>query len=498
MRGSGVLLHITSLPSGYGIGDIGYPSYWFADFLKSTKQSYWQILPINPVDAFFDFSPYNNDSAFAGNLILISPELLEEEGLVSKESLRPFLNFSNKKADYERAFASKTRLLEISFAIFLKKKKIREDFEMFCERNSFWLEDYAIFKAIKKLYKGSPWNKWDKNLSEREEKSLKKVKSEYSEEIEKEKFFQFLFFRQWAILKNYCNKNGIKIIGDIPFYVSFDSADVWVNPEIFKLKENKCPAYVGGVPPDYFSDTGQLWGNPVYNWDVLKEKEYYWWFIRLSHASRLFDIIRLDHFRGFVDYWEVPYGKRTAKNGKWVKSPGEDFFRKLFEKLPSLSLIAEDLGFITEEVRKLLKSFSVPGTKVLQFAFGDDSPDNPYLPHNFEKNFVVYTGTHDNNTTKGWFENELDGKGKERVKKYLGKEVSSDNVHWELIRLAMQSVAEISIIPMQDILGLGEEARMNKPSTTGKNWRWRFLKEDVNEEIKCKLLEFTEIYGREG
>lgn len=495
-RGSGVLAHITSLPSPYGIGDIGYSSYWFVDLLHSMKQKYWQILPVNPVDKSGEFSPYSSDSAFAFNIILISPELLYENGLISKNHLDPSISFSMKTADYENSFYYKQNLLEISFENFLKNKKNMEEFERFCEKENYWLEDYSLFKILKKIHKGKMWNQWEMDLIERKKNALNTLKKIHTEEIRKIKFFQFVFFNQWIHLREYCRNKGVKIIGDIPIYVNFDSADVWANKEIFKLRNGIEPEFVSGVPPDHFSSYGQLWGHPVYNWEVLAKRDFDWWILRLYHLSKLFEIVRIDHFRGFESYWEVPFGEKTAVNGKWVKAPGEDFLKKLFEKLPFIALIAEDLGGYTPEVQRLLKIFNIPGTRVLHFAFSDGNPENPYLPHNFEKNCVVYTGTHDNNTTKGWFEKELDEMAKKRLKNYLGKEVSSENINWELIRLAMGSVAQIAIIPIQDILGLSEEGRMNKPATIGGNWKWRFKKDEIIEESIIKFREMTEIYGR--
>jgi 4-alpha-glucanotransferase len=495
MRGSGVLAHITSLPSPYGIGDIGYPSYWFCDLLHSMKQTYWQILPINPVEKFYEFSPYSSYSAFAGNILLISPELLFEWELIPKEELEPCVSFSKEKTDYENSFVYKRRLLEISFENFLKNKGKRE-FEEFCEREKFWLEDYSNFVVLKKIFRNKEWNKWSQELIGRKESALEEFRRKNKLEIEKIKFFQFVFFTQWKLLRNYCKSKGVKIIGDIPIYVNFDSVEVWINRDIFKLRGNIEPEFVSGVPPDNFSPYGQLWGHPVYDWENLLKRDFDWWILRLCHSSRLFDIIRIDHFRGFESYWEVPFGEKTAEKGKWVKAPGEIFLKKVFEKIPQISLIAEDLGGYTDEVQRLLRIFNIPGTRVLQFGFTDGGSDNPYLPHNFDRNCVVYTGTHDNNTAKGWFEKELDGKGREKLMDYIGKEITLENVNWELIRLAMQSVAEIAIIPLQDILGLSEEGRMNKPATTYGNWRWRFEKDQVKEEFKIKFSDLTEIYGR--
>ena len=315
-------------------------------------------------------------------------------------------------------------------------------------------------------------------------------------EIEREKFIQYLFFKQWFGLKSYCSQKGIKIIGDIPIYVNYDSADVWVNPEIFKLNEEKRPILVAGVPPDYFSETGQLWGNPVYNWDELRKRNYGWWIQRLEHALKIYDVVRIDHFRGLVDFWEVPAGEQTAKNGKWTDAPAEDFFNVLLNKFPNLPIIAEDLGFLSPRVKEVMQHFEFPGMKVLLFAFGEDNPAHPYLPHTYGKNSVVYTGTHDNNTARGWFEKEATDKDKERVSRYLGHKVPAKNIHWELIRLAMMSVSNTALFPMQDILGLGQETRMNLPGSGEKNWEWRMLPDQLTSAHEEKLLELTETYGR--
>ena len=493
-RVSGILLPITSLPSQFGIGDLGKGAYKFVDFLKDTKQSFWQILPLNPTESFYFNSPYHGTSAFAGNTLFISPEILFEEGLLEKGNLENLPQFSNDKVEFDKVIELKKSFFEIAFGKF-KIKSLRYEFEDFCLNNSSWLDDFALFRALKGRF-GVSWGDWLEELRDRNSQALNAVKGELSEEIEKVKFLQFIFDKQWKALKEYANENGVHIIGDISFYVDYDSVDVWVHPELFKLNENRKPYAVGGVPPDCFSSTGQLWGNPVYNWDKFREDKYEWWVKRFGRALETVDIIRIDHFRGFVAYWEVKAEEKTAINGEWVNVPSYDFFNTLLKRFVSLPAIAEDPGIITTDVGEVMKHFGFPGMKVLLFAFGNDNPYNPYLPHMYEKNCVVYTGTHDNNTVKGWFEKEAKEDEKLRFFKYIGKEVSVNEVNWEFIKLAMSSISDISIIPLQDILGLGEEGRMNIPGTIKDNWRFRFSENALIDSVKEKLLNLTQMYGR--
>lgn len=494
-RGSGILLHVTSLPSRSGIGDLGQEAYKFVDFLWETKQSFWQVLPLNPTDIIQGNSPYNSISAFAGNPLLINSELLVKEGFLSKEDIPQTPTFSKQKVDYPAVIEYKKKFLNTAYQNF-KKEKNKYDYNKFSSANSHWLYDYALFVALKEHFDGRVWSQWPEELRDRKPEALEAARKQFQERIEKESFIQYLFFKQWLALKKYCNQKDIQIIGDIPIYVNYDSADVWSNQQIFRLNEEKKPAFVAGVPPDYFSSTGQLWGNPVYNWDVLKQTRYKWWIRRMEHILKLFDIVRIDHFRGLVAYWQVPAGEKTAINGKWIEVGAEDFFRALFKHFFNFPIIAEDLGLITPDVREVLKNFGFPGMKVLLFAFGEDNPLHPYLPHTYEKNCVVYTGTHDNNTVKGWFEKEAKSEDKKRLFNYLGREVNIEQLHWELIRIAMMSVANIVIFPLQDILGLGEEARMNRPSFVKGNWQWRFLPEQLTPSLAKRLLTITEIYGR--
>jgi 4-alpha-glucanotransferase len=497
-RKSGVLIHITSLPSPYGIGDMGPSAYKFVDFLKNTCQSIWQVLPVNATSSVYGNSPYNSISAFAGNTIIISPDMLVKEGLLTNKDLEPKPSFSEEACDYEEVTGYKARLFEAAYYNFKKyrKGKIPYDHNEFYYKNSDWLEDYALFVVIKKHSGNRRWNEWEKGLRDRSPESIESIRRFYGDEIEKEKFLQYIFFKQWLALKSYCNDNGIKIIGDIPIYVTYDSTDVWMNTGIFKIDKNKKTSFIAGVPPDYFSRTGQLWGNPVYRWRELKKTGYEWWIKRFKHSFGLFDIVRVDHFRGFVAFWQVPADKITAVSGKWVKAPAVNFFKTLLKAFPGLPIIAEDLGIITHDVKKIMRRFNFPGMRVLLFAFGEDDPHHPYLPCNFIPNCVAYTGTHDNNTVKGWFINEAGEQEKKRLSAYMGHEVTVDNVNWDFIKACHKSVADTVIIPMQDILGLGMESRMNTPSKPGGNWRWRLSAEQFKNLSGQKLRVLTEESGR--
>jgi 4-alpha-glucanotransferase len=494
-RGSGILLHLTSLPSPFGIGDMGPWAYKFADFLAETKQSYWQILPISPTNLDHGNSPYHCNSAFACNPMLISPELLAQDGLLEEGDFAHLAEFPKARVDYSEAVALKEKFFHQAFEHFKSAKETHE-YEIFCEQNALWLDDYALFMALKDHFQGEFWSAWPEEIRDRETGALESVKKELHEVVEKEAFLQYIFFKQWHALKNYCNEKGIRIIGDMPIYVVYDSADVWIHPELFKLDNEKRPTTVAGVPPDYFSETGQLWGNPVYRWDVLKERGYDWWIERMTHNLNLFDFLRIDHFRGFVSYWEVPANEKNAIKGKWVKAPAEDFFKVILEEFPEAPIIAEDLGYIPPDVWDVMDHFGFPGMKVLLFAFGKDLPTNPYAPHNHTEKCVVYIGTHDNNTVRGWFEKEATPEEKARLFLYLGREVTEEEVHWELVRLAMMSVANTAILQMQDILGLGEDARTNRPAKRDGNWQWRLLPDQLTPSLTKRLLEMTEIYGR--
>lgn len=495
-RQSGILLHITSLPSGYGIGDFGAGAYWFADLLQETGQSLWQILPLNPTLTVHGNSPYNSISAFAGNPLLISPDTLLQEGYIEEDDISTLPTFSDDRVDYEEVSEYKMQLLKKAYHNV--KDRLTEDrnFKVFVKKNAHWLNDYTLFVALKEYFNGRVWIEWPEDIRNRDDEAIQRYRNLLKEPVLMESFFQYLFYRQWKKLRKYCNEKGIRIMGDIPIYVHYDSVDVWSHPEIFQLNEEKRPLFVAGVPPDYFSSTGQLWDNPLYNWDTLRETGYRWWIDRIAHNLELFDLFRVDHFRGFVGYWQVSAGKKTAINGQWVKAPARDFFSKLLKHFGDLPLIAEDLGIITPDVVEVMEHFGFPGMKILLFAFGEDNPAHPYLPHNYKENFIVYTGTHDNNTAVGWFKSEASPEARQRLIDYLGREVTEETVHWELIRLAMMSVARAVIISMQDILGLDESARMNRPSTRRGNWKWRLKTDLVTDTIKERLLKMTTIYNR--
>ena len=494
-RGSGILLHLTSLPSDFGIGDMGSGAYRFIDFLAEAKQRFWQILPLNPIDSAHGNSPYHSSSAFAGNPLLISPEMLCKDGFLNEEDFASKTQFPKGNIDYGSVVAYKEGLLSQAFQHF-RKKEASHEYARFCGENAYWLDDFALFKALKYHFHGAVWNEWPEELRERYPEALTAIERELHETIEQQKFWQYIFAKQWILLRQYCNDKGIQIIGDLPIYVTYDSVDLWTHPELFKLDHDKKPYAIAGVPPDYFSETGQLWGNPVYRWDVLKESRYDWWERRIKHNINLFDFIRVDHFRGFVAYWEVPANAKNAIEGKWVEAPAMDFFDHLRAKISPLPIIAEDLGVITPDVQEVMRHFAFPGMKLLVFSFGEDLPTNPYIPHNLERNCVAYTGTHDNNTVRGWIEKEASPGEKKRLFQYLGREVPVEEVHEELVRLVMMSVANTAIFPLQDILGLGEEARMNRPATTEGNWQWRLVDGQLTESVANRLGEMTLIYGR--
>ena len=494
-RGSGILLHIISLPSRFGIGDIGPSARKFIDFLEEAGQTYWQVLPLNPTSDGEKNSPYSSSSAFAGNIKLISPELLVRDNYIPPESIANLPSFPANRIDYEAAMAIKSELLNQAYDNF-KDRHDKIGFEKFCAESAYWLDDFALFVAFKEHFNELSWGDWRLELRDREPKALAGYSEKLRERIEKEKFWQYIFFAQWTELKDYAHTHGIEIVGDLPIYMSHQSSDVWAHPELFKLDEQKKPAFVSGVPPDYFSKTGQLWGNPVYNWERIKETGFDWWIHRVRHNLNLCDLLRIDHFRGLIGYWEVPAGEKTAINGKWVAAPGMEFFSTLKNYFSSLPIIAEDLGTITSDVKELMAKFEIPGMKVLLFAFGGDLAENPYVPHNHIKNCLIYTGTHDNNTIKGWYDNDASEFEKTNLAKYLGWEPDSDNIHWILIRMAMMSVADMVLIPMQDILGLGSEARLNKPSTIQGNWLWRLDEAELTSVIAKKLWDISEIYNR--
>ncbi len=491
-RRSGILLPITALPSPFGIGDLGPAAYGFVDFLDQAGQSFWQILPLNPTEGAYQHSPYSSFSAFAGNTLLISPELLVQDGFLSEKDARDLPRFSIARVDYDNVAPFKRELLARAYEHFKHNHQLHREFQVFVRKNDFWLEDYALFVAIKESLKGLPWINWPKALKDHQEGALSDFTSSFQESTTQAKFLQFIFFRQWERLKRYCQERGIQLIGDMPIYVNWDSADAWVDPRNFKTDDQGLPRGVAGVPPDYFSVTGQRWGNPVYDWDRLRESGYAWWIARFKHNLRLYDYVRIDHFRGFVQYWEIPWGEPLASRGAWREVPVDDFFATLKRHFKCLPLIAEDLGIITDDVRMIMKRHDLPGMKVLLFAFGEDLEKHPYLPHNFERHCVVYTGTHDNNTVQGWFDHDATAKEKENLLAYLNRPVCAQDVHWAFVDLAMKSSADTAILALQDVLGLGQEARFNKPATTQGNWQWRLLTTQITQRLTQKLHDLTQ------
>jgi len=488
-RKSGVLLHPTSLPSHGGIGSLGNDAIKFIDFLHSAGQSLWQVLPLGPTA--YGNSPYACYSAFAGNPLLINLELLVEEGdLVSSDLCE---DLPAERIDFQLVTGYKNILLRKAASSFFAAGDPQRtgEFSCFCEAHP-WLHDFALFMALKEHHHGKSWCYWPDEVARRKSSELALVSLELAAQIDEHKYMQWQFFRQWRKIKGYANRQGIDIIGDIPIFVAYDSVDVWAYPDLFHLDEKGRPTVVAGVPPDYFSKTGQLWGNPLYNWEIMAYHGYDWWVDRFRSALDLCDLLRVDHFRGFEAYWEVPVVDKTAVNGRWVKGPGEALFHALFDSLGKVPIIAEDLGVITPDVEALRDKFSFPGMKILQFAFGS-GPHNPYLPHNHVRESVVYTGTHDNDTTVGWFAS-LSKVEKQAVCRYLN--VSEDGIAWNLIRAALVSVADTVILPLQDILELPGDARMNFPGSSSGNWTWRFNPELLSGKTAKRLLEMTEMYGR--
>ena len=492
-RCSGILLHPTSLPGPFGIGEINEAAYRWVDFLVEAKQTVWQILPLGPTG--YGNSPYSTASVFAGNPLLIDLARLAFEGCLDVAVLHQAPQFPDDHVDFEKVINWKLPLLRECYTRFKNNATpaAQTAFEQFCEKyDTMWLDEFATFMAIKNHFNGEAWYKWPEALRTRQSKALKQIKNELREQIYAEKFIQHEFFKQWCGLKEYANQKGIQIIGDIPIYVNYDSAEVWASQEMFLLDKKGNPKEVAGVPPDYFSPTGQLWGNPLYDWKRMKKDGYQWWVNRIQMMLETVDIIRIDHFRGFESFWAVPFGAKTAENGKWRKGPGKDFFKTLISKLGDIPIIVEDLGFITPEVKALRDAFGFPGMKILQFAFGG-GPDEDFLPHNYNQHCIVYTGSHDNDTTVGWFEKAAPHE-KEYCLKYLGG--IRQNIAWDLMRLASASTALMSIFPLQDILSLGSEARMNTPGKADGNWSWRLTGDQLKPAHAHQLAELTQIYGR--
>jgi 4-alpha-glucanotransferase len=498
-RSSGLLLHISSLDSAGGIGDFGPAAFAFADFLAAAKQRLWQVLPLNPVG--YGSSPYSSISAFAGNPLLISMELLVEWGWLSADELQQYVTATGThpgRVDFEQVRAAKMPLLEKAATRFLSNtaSKDQKAFGQYCAANSAWLDDFVLFNVLRRQYYSAAWTTWPAEIAHRRPEALQRLHRELSQALQIERVIQFAFDRQWQALREYCLARGIRFVGDVAIFVSFDSADVWTHPDLFELNPDLTPIRVSGVPPDYFSATGQRWGNPLYRWDVLGRRHFDWWIDRIRRAHSMYDVIRLDHFRGFEAYWAIPAEEETAIHGEWINCPGARLFTALIEALGPIPFVAEDLGLITPEVDQLRLQFAMPGMRVLQFGFGDRGAHN-YLPHRFEPNTVVYTGTHDNDTTAGWWAQGANPTERAAVRVYTGTHADQPIV-WPLIRAAAESVADTCIFPLQDILSLGSEARMNTPAGTGDNWSWRFTYGAIRAEHARQLAAITELTDRDA
>jgi len=492
MRKCGILLPIFALPSKYGIGSFSKEAYRFVDFLKEAGQHYWQILPLGPTG--YGDSPYQSFSTFAGNPYFIDVDEFVELGYLKSSDCKKLSAETGGKIDYEKLYNTRYALLKKAYA----NSNIRNnsEFNAFCEDNSFWLDDYALYMAYKNANGSKSWSEWDMDVRIRKPEALAAQREELADEIDFQKFMQFFFKKQWTKVKKYANDNEVEIVGDIPIYVAFDSADTWANPELFDFNSDNIPNAVAGCPPDYFSATGQLWGNPLYRWDYHKSTGYEWWLKRLAHCYELYDVVRIDHFRGFDEFYAIPYGMPTAETGEWRKGPGIDLFNTIKDKLGEKNIIAEDLGLMTDTVRALVKETGYPGMKILVFGFDGDSTSE-YLPHNLSQNSVIYTGTHDNDTVKGWYLKLLkDNKAAAKYVREYTRESEKEKMAWAVIRLAYASVCDTCIIPMQDILNLDNEARINMPSVLGGNWEWRMEKNALSKGIAKKLVELKTMYNR--
>lgn len=488
-RGSGILMHISSLPGKYGIGTLGKSAYLFADFLKQSGQKYWQILPLGHTG--YGDSPYQCFSAYAGNPYFIDLDRLKDEGLLEEEDLVPLQEGSSERVNFEKLFYTKYPVLRKAYE--KGKDKFKGEIGNFRSQNRHWLEDYSLYMAVKEAMNNKSWVEWDEPIKQRYPQALRAYRTKLKEKIDFWVFIQYEFYKQWQELKEYVNGIGIKIIGDLPIYIAADSSDAWAYPEIFQLDEKRMPIVVAGCPPDAFTEDGQLWGNPIYDWDYLERTGYKWWIKRMEASLKLYDVIRIDHFRGFESYWAVPYGEDTARYGKWIKGPGIKLFNALKIALGNIDIIAEDLGFLTQEVLDFREETGYPGMKVLQFAFDSDE-ENAYLPHNCIKNSVIYTGTHDNSTIKGWFK-DIEKEVGEHARSYL-KLDHEEGYNWGFIRGAWSSVSDLAVTQMQDILGLDDTARMNKPGILGGNWKWRMKEGVLTDELAQHIYSMTKLYGR--
>ncbi|MDD3361959.1 MAG: 4-alpha-glucanotransferase [Hespellia sp.] len=501
MRECGILLPVSSLPSKYGIGCFSKEAYEFVDFLKESNQKKWQILPLGPTG--YGDSPYQSFSTFAGNPYYIDLETLIGWGLLTKEECDSY-DFGDQedRIDYEKMYFARFAILRVAYERFLSQNRSdagifsgNDEYDQFSLQNAYWLEDYSLYMALKNKFGGISWEQWEKPYRIREYATMQKMREEQRNEIDFYKFQQYMFWKQWNSLHRYANEHGVEIIGDIPIYVAFDSADAWANPFLFQFDADNKPTAVAGCPPDSFAPQGQLWGNPLYSWEYQKQTHYDWWIQRLAYCFQLYDIVRLDHFRAFDEYYSIPAEEETAEHGHWEAGPGYDFLRVLKERLGNVRIIAEDLGFLTDSVRQLVSDSGYPGMKILQFAF-DSREESDYLPMHYDKNCVVYTGTHDNDTIAGWY-GKLDLKDKAMALEYMNAyHFKEEEMPMELIRLAMASVSDLCIIPIQDYLGLGSEARINTPSTLGKNWKWRLVPGQITDEVADVVRKMTKIYGR--
>jgi 4-alpha-glucanotransferase len=504
-RSSGVLLHPTSLPGRFGIGDLGPAAVDFLDFLQAARQQWWQVLPLGPTG--YGDSPYQAFSAFAGNPLLVSPELLRDRGLLTQADLDAVPPLPEGRVDYGAAFTAKTGLLGQAWTAFKVGASGPEQsaFADFRERHKAWVEDYALYRTLKDAHGGDSWDRWPAPLRDREPEALTRARAEHEDAVSAHAFWQYLFFTQWGTLRKEAQKRGLRIMGDVPIFVSHDSSDVWQHPQLFKLDPDGRPTVVAGVPPDYFSSTGQCWGNPHYRWDVMEKDGFSWWLDRFRATFHLVDLVRLDHFRGFVAAWEVPGGEDTAVNGRWVPGPGAKLFEAARGELGhDLPFVAENLGLITPDVEELRERFGLAGMAILQFAFGDLKSDNPFLPHNYPRRVVAYTGTHDNDTTAGWWAaaagegNTQDAETLQKERSFAARYLASDGreIHWDFVRAAWSSVADVAIAPAQDLLGEGSEARMNLPGAPNGNWGWRLRPGQPDTAVAERLRELTELYGR--
>lgn len=495
LRTSGVLLHPASLPGRFGIGDLGPEAFRFVDFLSSSKQHLWQILPLNPTRPEGGFSPYFSPSTHAGEPLLISPETLCRQGFLTNTECSGFADLPPDRIDYPSVYDLKTQLLAKACERLLNGR-YKDKLIAYSAKNKDWLDDYALFSVLNQHFKAALWCDWPIALRDRNPAALQEATQKFSAAIAYEKALQFFFFQQWRELHRYCRGHQIRIIGDMPIYIPLHSVEVWANPHCFKLKPDRRPACVSGVPPDYFSETGQLWGHPVYDWNYIKVDDYNWWIKRFERHAALFDLFRIDHFRGLVAYWEVDAGAETAMHGKWRPAPADELLTVTARALGHLPVIAEDLGTIDAQVREVMVRWHLPGMRVLQFAFGGDFPASSFLPHNHIRNCLVYTGTHDNNTTKGWFQKEAGSLEKRNLLDYLGYHIDAETVTWAMIRMAMQSVADTVVIPFQDLLNMGEQARINHPARLGDNWQWRLTSEQLKRAPAQRLADMTRTYRR--